>query len=337
MIRMSGLPAAEKCGASAALSSEHASGRPAAMGKAFHAKLAGTPDAFRLLGALAYQEREEVGTWKTPTTVEVNGAILDYESATKEHEVGLDAFGNYTDDKASALAWGHLDFAWVREVPVGDGQMMRIAYVADIKKSVWTTPDGPYSLQLHGYGYAFAKKVGADAYCTGIWGAKEGRWIWSVDIVQLDGPMADEIFERIVFADTPREASTGPHCQQCFGRMHCPQYGLPAVVRNALAETVALQDPSTIDTLALAPAEALRLLEWAKAAQEIGERVEDNLGAAVMRGLLVIGKDGKEWRPVDMPGRESLDKEKLRACGVDAETVVKRGEPFKQMRWLKAK
>ena len=66
MTRMSSLPIAEKCGTAAALSARHGSGRPAAMSKAFHAKCAGSPEAFRLIGALSHAERDEIAEWKMP-------------------------------------------------------------------------------------------------------------------------------------------------------------------------------------------------------------------------------------------------------------------------------
>jgi hypothetical protein len=305
------------------------------MSTAFHAKCAGAPEAFRLMGALSHAEREEIATWKAPADAVVNEwCLLDYSSAAKEQEVGLDCWGDYTCDEKDALTWGHLDFAWVREV-----EGVRVAFVADIKKSVWTTPEGPDSLQVHAYARAFAKKTDCVAYCTGIWAAKEGKWLWSTDIVHLDGPRAAEIWDRISTAAlNVGEASTGSHCGSCYARMHCPEYLLPATVSDAMAKAAGLSDPAAIEALALAPGESLRLLEWASRAQELGELVEKNLKEAVRRGLLVIvDANGKEWKPIDMPGRESLDKEKLRAVGCEPSDFVKKGEPYVQMRWVKQK
>lgn len=334
MTRMSSLPLAEKCGQAASLSARHGAGRPAAMSKAFHAKCAGSPEAFRLIGTLSHAEREEIAEWKSPADALVNGwCVLDYASAVKELEVGLDHFGGYTDTEEGALSWGHLDFAWVREV-----DELRVAFVADIKKSVWTTQDGPESLQLHAYGLAFAQKTDCEAYCTGIWAAKEGVWQWSQDIVVLGGPKAEETWARIAHAaSNTGEAGTGRHCDSCFGRMHCPEYLLPAAVIDKVAETVAIHDPKALGELGLTRAELLRLLNWSKRAQDLGEAVEKTLREAVRRGLVVIEDGGKVWTPVDMPGRESMDKDKMRAVGCEPEDFVKRGEPFVQMRWKKAR
>jgi hypothetical protein len=304
------------------------------MSRAFHAKCAGSPDAFRLIGALSPIERDEVAEWKPPADATVNDwCVLDYASSVKELEVGLDHFGEFTDDPESALSWGHLDFAWVRDV---DGTT--VAFVGDIKKSVWTTAEGPESLQLHAYGRAFAKKVGAAAYCTGIWAAKEGRWLWSLDVVLLDGPRAQEVWERIAYAaSNTGEASTGQHCGSCYARMHCPEHLLPGVVTDALAEAVAVRDPKAVEELTLTQGEALRLLRWADRAEELADLVKRNMREAVRRGKLVVVDGDKEWLPVEMPGKEAIDKEKLKACGVEPETVTKRGEPYFQMRWKKAR
>lgn len=334
MTRMSSLPMAEKCGQAARLSAQHGAGRPAAMSKAFHAKCAGAPEAFRLIGALSHAERDEIAEWKAPADALVNGwCVLDYASAAKELEVGLDHFGMYTDTEEGALTWGHLDFAWVREL---DG--LRVAFVGDIKKSVWTTPEGPDSLQLQAYGMAFAQKTECQAYCTGIWAAKEGKWLWSTDIVLLDGPVGQDIWQRIAHAaGNTGEASTGRHCDSCFARLHCPEYLLPGTVNESMAKATQLADPSTIDSLALTNAEALRLLDWCDRASTLAERVEKNLREAVRRGKLVIEDGGKVWSPVEMPGRESLDKDKLRAVGCEPGDFVKKGDPYFQMRWKKAR
>lgn len=324
MTRMSSLPLAEKCGAAASLSARHGSGRPAAMSKAFHAKCAGAPEAFRLIGALSHAERDEIAEWKAPADALVNDLVtLDYPSAAKELEVGLDVFGEFVDIAENALTWGHLDFAWLREVPIDEGSGLLVAFVADIKKSVWTTPDGPESLQIHAYGRAFAKKVGAQAYCTGIWAAKEGKWLWSTEIIHLDGPRAQEIWERISFAaSNTGEASTGRHCDSCFARMHCPEYLLPGAITNRIAPEASLAiSEEQFAGLMLTPGEAVRLLVWAKRAQELGEAVEKNLREAVRRGQLVIEQDGKVWTPVEMPA--------------SAFTVNKQAHV--QMRWKKAR
>jgi hypothetical protein len=320
---------AERCGTAARLSSQHGAGRSAAMSKAFHAMCAESPESFRLMASLAPIEKEEVGTWKMPATVKVNDwCELDYDSATKEQEVGLDWMGEFADTEADSITWGHLDFAWLRTI-----EDLKVAFVADIKKSVWTTPDGPDSLQIHAYGRAFAKKVGASAYVTGIWAAKEGKWLWDTEIIHLDGEKAREIWGRIAYAaENEGEASTGSHCGQCYARLHCPEYLLPAVVTTALVKEC------TIDgTLVEGAEEARQLLAWADRAEDLAERVKKNLRELVRRGEFVITDDeGKVWGPVEMLGRESVDMAKLKALP-DGSTVIKRGESYEQFRWRKAR
>lgn len=327
MTRMSALPIAERCGTAARLSAQHGAGRPAAMSKAFHALCCSSPEAFRLMASLAPIEREEVSTWKKPATVQVNDwCELTYDSATKELEVGLDWMGEFAAAEEDAITWGHLDFAWVREI-----EGVRVAFVADIKKSVWTTPDGPDSLQIHAYGRAFAKKVDASAYVTGIWAAKEGKWLWDTEIIHLSGPKAQEIWGRIAYAaENDSEASTGPHCGQCYARIHCPEYLLPAVVCSALATEIASGGLSEDDANRLA-------LDWAERAEELAGRVKENLREKVRRGLTVIQDgEGRVWGPVPMPGRESVDLAKLKAHH-DGPSFIKRGEPYEQFRWRKVR
>ena len=328
MTRMSSLPISERCGTAAALSAQHGAGRPAAMSKAFHSLCAGSPEAFRLMASLAPIEREEVGTWKKPATVMVNDwCELDYESATKEQEVGLDWMGEFVGKEEDAITWGHLDFAWLREI-----EGVRVAFVADIKKSVWTTPDGPDSLQIHAYGRAFAKKVGASAYVTGIWAAKEGKWLWDTEILQLDGEKAAHIWGRIAYAaENQGEASTGSHCGQCFARLHCPEYLLPAVVTDALVKQCVIDNEPLEGHV-----EAMQLLAWADRAEDLAGRVKENLRELVRRGQLVIEADGKVWGPIPMPGRESVDMAKLKATP-DGSSFIKVGAPYEQFRWRKAR
>jgi len=332
MTRMSSLPIAERCGAAAGLSARHGSGRPAAMSRAFHALCAEDPQAFRLFAALAPIEKEEVNGWKRPADVTVNGwCVLDYASAVKELEVGLDCWGDYVDPKVDDFCPGHLDFAWLREI-----EGVRVAFVADIKKSVWTTPDGPDSLQIHAYGRAFAKKVGAHAYCVGIWAATEAKWLWDTEIIQLDGPKANELLDRILFAAANSgEASTGPHCRQCYARLHCDEYLLPAVTQQALVRK-AVQDGVFGETATVDADDAAAMLDWAERAKDLAKFVNDNLRERVRRGEVVIeDEDGRVWAPITKPGKVSVDMDVLKAMG--GESALKYGAPFEEFRWRKPK
>lgn len=331
MIRMSALPISEKCGGSARLSAQHGAGRAAAMSKAFHASCADAPGSAHLVAALSPAERDEIAKWKRPVDIAVNEwCLLDYASSEKELEVGLDSWGEYASASDSdLLSLGHLDFAWVREL-----NGMRVAFVADIKKSIWTTPDGPDSLQLHAYGRAYAKLHNCAAYCTGIWAATEGEWLWSMDMVMLDGPTGRALWSRIAYAaQNEGEFSMGDHCKNCYARLHCPEYMLPpAAASTELAPFVGANGAVTADI-------AVNLLRLCKRAKDTADQVIDEIEERVRRGELhVVDNDGKEYRPIKMPGKESVNLEKLQTLLPErAREFIKVGQPYDQFRWLKAK
>lgn len=329
MCRMSHLPIAEKCGGSTVLSAQHGAGRAAAMSKAFHATCAGADVARFLMAALSPDEQDEVRSWQKPADVFVNEwVMLDYASSEKELEVGLDSWGEYADNEADALTWGHLDFAWVREL---DGH--RIAFVADIKKSIWTTPDGPDSLQLHAYGRAYAKKNGCTAYCTGIWAAEEGEWLWSKDMYQLQGG-AKKYWDRIAYAATNSgEYSFGDHCRNCHARIHCPEYFIAP--EAAVGELAPFAGDKSLVTSEIAN----KLLLDCERAIKSAEFLQTEVKELVRRGhLKVLDSDGRYYGPVRCPGRKRIDADKLEALlpGREAE-YTKRGEAYDQFRWLKVK
>jgi hypothetical protein len=326
MRRMSILPISEKCGKAAELSAQHGAGRAAAMSQAFHATCAGKENARYLMAALSSSERDEVNLWKMPEPVEVLDSVtLDYEDAVKELEIALDVWGDYTADLSEAVSVGHLDFAWVREI-----HGVKVAFIADIKKSIWTTPDGPDSLQLHAYGWAFAKMSGCAAYCTGIWAAEEGEWIWSLDMVTLNSPMGRAMLSRIMYAAQHEgEYSFGDHCGQCYARLHCPEYFItPAAAATELA-------PFAVDKLAVSADLARKLLADCKRAEEFAEVVRKEIQELVRHGKLTItDTDGKIYGRVECKGREGVDIAKVRELHPE---LLKKGAPFDRFQFLKPK
>lgn len=328
MRRMSSLPMAAFCGPSADLSQKHGAGRAAALSSAFHARCAKSHDAERLLSRLTEDEREELDTWHTPPDIEVEGALLKYENAEKELTVGLDRFGFFSTDE-HCMTLGHLDFAWVKWA---EYQKTKTAYVADIKKSRWTTPDGPDSLQLHAYARAYAMLRGCDSYVTGIWAAEDGIWMWSNEVVSLDSERAEAIWDRIFYAATNSgsEFATGPHCSSCYARLHCPEYAVPAHTADTW-----LTPATDWEKLAqLSAHERGNLLMKLKSLLAIGEATVKQINEAALRGL-EFEVNGKRWAAKEMPGRKSLDKEALKAAVGDLGQFEKVGKPYQQFGWIR--
>lgn len=329
--RVSLLPITQYCGAAGRLSEAHGAGRPAAMSSAFHARQAGAPDAATKWALLSDDEQREVASWKAPGLVDIpGGPMLEYASAHKEVPLGIDDLGFYVDPSSGedCLTIGHMDFGWAFDDPI----FGLTAYVADIKKSLWTSAEGPDSLQLHGYGWAFARKMGCDSYCTGLWIAEEGEWLWSKEIVELDSDRGQQIWERIsAAASNNGEFNTGAHCRGCYARLHCPEHVLPAATVDTW-----LAPGSIADGMSPTSEEALDFLLKVQATEDLCKKARENLEMLVAHGKLRIEQNGKAWLPVNMPGRESLDKEGLaRELGPRLGDFVRRGKPYTQMRWLK--
>lgn len=328
--RVSLLPFSVYCGGVAALSQEHGAGRSAAMSSAAHAKFAGDHSAKRKLAMLSDKEREVVDSWQSPATVHYcEGVTLDYASAEKEVELGLDEYGNHVSPEDEAcISVGHMDFGWVREV---DG--LKVAFVGDIKRTAWTTSDGPDSLQLHGYGFAFASKHNCQAYCTGLWIAEEGEWQWSRDMVVPSSERGVDLWERLYYAitNTSGEYSTGAHCRGCYSRLHCPEYSLP------LARSLEGQSLLGRPLDSLSGPELGDLVLRIQSVEDMADKLKKEIQEGVRRGALSAEANGKRYLPVMMPGRKKLDLDKLRGALPNLDDFYTKGEPYDQFRWSKAR
>lgn len=326
---MAQLPLRAMCGASGPLSRQHGAGRAAEISMAFHARIAGQPEAERLMALLTDEEREEVLSMQRPTTLLLPGdVVLDYESSEKEVELALSGFGSpMAFDDPAALVRGRMDFGWVRQVG-----SLQIAFVEDVKRSVWTTPEGPESLQLHGYGFAYAKLNDCDGYATGIWAAQEGEHAWSSEMVMFGSERAERIWERIYHAarnDSTR-FTTGPHCRGCYARLHCPEYAQPFL--HATAGALALPDLGL-----LAAPDAGQLVVKVQAIIDVAERWLENAKEAVRHGKAEVTQNGKRWALVqEKQPRESFNKERFLREVPNAQSFYERkGEPRASFRWLK--
>jgi hypothetical protein len=142
-VRPSSLGVAEFCPRSAELNEQSGIMRAAVLSTAWHAKLAGNDT---LIGELHPEERKEVTGYGSPSDCPVPGGegVLDYDSAEKELHVQV-------FERDTLITEGTLDFAWVRNVG-----RKKWAFVADLKRSTWTVPDGADCLQLAAYGHAYA-------------------------------------------------------------------------------------------------------------------------------------------------------------------------------------
>jgi hypothetical protein len=67
--RPSSLPIAKHCGQAPRYSAMAASGRPAVMGKAYHALMSAAPETRELMAQLTAEEKTEVLSWKRPATI----------------------------------------------------------------------------------------------------------------------------------------------------------------------------------------------------------------------------------------------------------------------------
>jgi len=290
--RMSSLPIAQYCAQAPRLSQVSAS-RAAVQSSAFHARCAGDPKGDKLVALLTPEERAEMESWAKPADVTLpSGVTLRYDDAVKELAVALDENGCATDNEESALTVGHLDLAWVVHV---DGA--KVAYVGDIKRTAWSCPDGPESLQLHAYGQAFADKHGCDAYVPGLWLLDEEQWQWGALRDLLDfGTLA--ITQRIVAAAGNADEDgyhTGPHCRSCYGRMHCPAHMLP--VSDPVSALEPLTKPDALDDES-----ALSALLLYQSAQDLMKKVKDNLEAYAERNGGISDGNGKIWAKCMAPG-----------------------------------
>jgi hypothetical protein len=281
----------------------------------------------RALSLLTQKEIDEVKGWEKPTEVTFDtGDKLSYESAEKESFVGINARGRFEVDPEKAIVVGTLDMAWVRHTGEQDHLT---AYVGDIKKTRWTTLDGPESLQLAAYGFALAARESATHYCPGLWIAEDGEWRWG-DLVDLESSRAADIWGRIVHAAQNQggEYRTGGHCSSCWSRLRCPAYLLPFERHDSLA---------VLSGAELSNDKVLELLVTAQRAQAAVDVAVDFCKEYARRHGIDDASTGKSFRAVQCQGRESVDTKKVLADIPDARERgwFKKGAPYDQMRWVK--
>ena len=291
------------------------------------------------LDRLTDEELDEVRSWHRPTPLEVLGFSLSYEDAIVEAEVGLDEDSAFSVDPAKAITIGHTDMYWQVRIPdpVDPERMLSIVVVADIKKTRWTTLDGPESLQLHAYGYALCQMLNAEAYVTAIWLATEGEWVLTEDdgttrLNSMFGMEAVRTWATIKAAALHQsdEYTEGPHCTDCWERLSCPKH----MVRYGDTCTV----PGTLDE-ELTEESAAKLILEMKRWEDTAAAAKKYLKEWVRRNGPISDGNGKQWGPVKTKGREcSLGPKQLRErMGAAAEMYIYVSPPHDQYRWTKVK
>jgi hypothetical protein len=324
--RASSLGIAEFCGYSPQLSKRYnASGRSALQGSYFHAIQSGAPSE-TLRAMLTAEELEEVAEWYPVADLEWQGVKLRYADMEHELRIALDRCGGgyipKEDEDPDALSIGHLDMAKVIELDNG----IRIAFVGDIKRSEYTTSDGPKTLQLAFYGTAYALLHQCDGYVPAIWAAVEGTWDVGqyVDLLSAEGLI---VYQRLVHAATNTEHATGAHCMGCWSRMHCEHHLLPAALAGSeLAQFTEGNEVTTADA-------ALRAAQLADAYTEIGKLLKERVKAFASRQPLIDSVSGKAYRRIECKGKRSGPSVKdLEAAGMT--NLIREGSPYDMWKWV---
>jgi hypothetical protein len=317
--RMSILDVSRYCPAAGRLSEQYGAGVAAAVGRAFHARIAKDPSWEDMVARLPDEQRSEVLALYAPPdvlSIPVQGGSVNVAMSEAEHEleVTLDV-----GDLVPAECVGHLDLAW---------HIDDLAVVVDLKRTRWACPEGPASLQLQAYGLAYAVKRECSFYVPAIWDCTEGELIPGKVTRVDDGP-----FEAIISAalNTTGEAVTGDHCRHCYARMHCPEYLLPGALATTTlgpAATGAIENNE----------DALKCLRVKESMDTLSKAVEKNLKAwAERNGGIVDPEKGKVWGPTQCAGRKGFSKEAAIADGVDVDKYVVQGKPYDTYRWTNLK
>lgn len=197
--------------------------------------------------------------------------------------------------------------------------------------------------QLHAYALASTPEGGSYRTCLLLFGDGQVEALWSKRYAAeggvcdtRDGAVRYESWDPILARITAvndrsggePKGTTGPHCGACYPRLHCPNWALPA--HQGPTELAPLTAPGGITK-----DNAGKALLAVMAVEEVAAKARDQLKAwAAENGPIVVG--GRQWGPVVMPGRMSVDTAALEAAGL-YERFARVGRPFTQFRMTKAK
>lgn len=297
------------------------------MSSVWHARAAGKDyrDAYM---RLTEEERVDIDSWQLPKPFVVNGLEFLYEDAQKETECGLDEYcGHARKEDPNCITAGTCDFHWLFE---------GVLYVADLKKSVYTEPDGPNSLQVKCYALALAAKyasggIEVKGYVPGIFCAEEGVWMWG-QYTALDSERCLGDWQEVKAAalNIDGEFNVGPHCRRCYARTRCPAYLVPPEQAEGLLAkffTGELDTPRAYELLTFLE----RIDKLSETGWKIVEAHSDLFGG-------IPDGNGKKWGKVEMPGRMSLNKKALEADHPElVQKYMSQGKPYAAHRWVKEK
>ena len=163
--------------------------------------------------------------------------------------------------------------------------------------------------------------------------AEEGLWQWSNTVHDLDDDRTMTLLDTVLHAATNTgEPVFGSHCSNCWGRLHCPEFLLPAALGETELGALAKTGPGELDG-----AGALKALLFYERVKSMLPRVKDTLEAFATRNGGIYDPDAKKyWAPVQSHGRESCNVARLRdGLGQEAEKYISQGAPYNQMRWVK--
>lgn len=335
MRRISSLPVAEFCSRSDSFGDEVESTN-ALRSTVFH-KYCETGVWPEQIRNLPDNDVAEIKRWKRPAPLAFreNGRVitLDYSAAVKEVRVSLDSDFNFvetpegilpheiSDKFPNVLCSGTLDIGW-------DLPQLDLVVISDIKSSVFAVKSRCKSLQLHGYGIGFARKMARSRYLVDIWDANEGRHYTDDSIVSLDSFECEEYKGRIREASKHREGGfvKGSHCSGCWKRDACPAH-LVDVPDSKFAK---LYNGTSTEV------DIREALVAAKAMKDQYEKIKDLCESWVQRHGPVRSEDGlKQWTVALRSGKKSLDTSAVaKALGKEnLEDYMKSGQPYEIFDW----
>lgn len=298
--RMSSLPIARFCSGAGKLGEIFAAGRAAAMSTAFHALASGADGAGDLINLLSDTEKEEVSGWNIPEDVALDdGEVLSYAAATCEEAIMMDGNGEFTESEDEAVSKGHPDMYWIVEHKRDDDDPapLRVCYLADMKKTEFSAADGLESLQLMAYALTLASKYQCDEFAVGVWVITDGTWDWSDRYSMEDFDKTAAILAQVIAAakNTDGEFCVGPHCRDCWDRLHCKEWLLPFGDPAAKLAAFAKEGGITPDN-------ALEAIEYAQGAKRVLDAVLETLKAYSKLSKGVSDGKGKIWKEVYSKG-----------------------------------